>query len=118
MIHCLDSNERSFLLVRMIVSCVICYDTLVIFTNNFCSTHHSQHRCIYFVRDKNDKAVDMSKIETEVNYGEIQPGILDNFYVVLTQVVISLCIHVYYICLETLEVSRRFGHFVCVVCRL
>ena len=43
-------------------------------------------RCLYFVRDKNDKPVDVNKIEVEINYGEIQPGLLDHFYTVLSQV--------------------------------
>jgi hypothetical protein len=43
-------------------------------------------RCIYFLRTKNDKPVDVNKIDAEINYGEIEPGLLDNFHTVLSQV--------------------------------
>lgn len=40
------------------------------------------------MRDKNEKAVDLAKIDIDVNYGEIQAGVLDNFYTVLSQVLL------------------------------
>uniref|UniRef100_A0A7S0HBM9 Uncharacterized protein n=1 Tax=Hanusia phi TaxID=3032 RepID=A0A7S0HBM9_9CRYP len=41
---------------------------------------------LYFVRTKNEKPVDVSKIDSEVTFGELQPSVLDNFQVVLSQV--------------------------------
>ena len=43
-------------------------------------------RSIYFVRPNVSKPIDMAKIDSEVVYGEILPGILDRFADVLAQV--------------------------------